>query len=141
MWACVINRDGESKTYIIVATDKLPLRLEPDPQIRAVPELLTHAETAARVAGRRVFVFINAAHVAPTPRRHSGRPALAHAARRHTVLIAAKVGKARRMPLVHPGKLQIVQQIDHISRLVTPSTEDRRGGKEGVSTVRYRGCP
>src|SRR3546814_16773157 len=95
MWACVINRDGESKTYIIVATDKLPLRLEPDPQIRAVPELLTHAETAARVAGRRVFVFINAAHVAPTPRRHSGRPALAHAARRHTVLIAAKeIGRA-----------------------------------------------
>src|SRR3546814_8786270 len=85
-WSCLINRDGESKTYIIVATDKLPLRLEPDPQIRAVPELLTHAETAARVAGRRVFVFITAALIAPTPRRHSRRPALAPAARPPTAL-------------------------------------------------------
>src|SRR3546814_7513955 len=42
---------------------------------------------------------------------------------------------ALRMPLVQPGKLQIVQQIDLISRLVTPALV------QAVAGARHAGAP
>src|SRR3546814_15000191 len=58
------------------------LRLEPHPEMGAIPELLRQTERLPRLARRRIQLLVSAANIAPAPHGYAKLPLVANAASR-----------------------------------------------------------
>src|SRR3546814_6765537 len=78
----LIKRQHQFHPKTVRARGDIAIRLEPHPEMGAIPELLRQTERLPRLARRRIQLLVSAANIAPAPHGYANLPLVANAASR-----------------------------------------------------------
>src|SRR3546814_15633610 len=78
----LIKRQHQFHPKTVRARGEIAIRLEPHPEMGAIPELLRQTERLPRLARRRIKLLVSAANLAPATHGYANLPLVPHAASR-----------------------------------------------------------